>query len=395
MYMKNFLLSFIIVGVCVAGSASAATTAAVKPKIAAWKAVMPEGYAPITWTKATGIASFFKAPSGNGSLDFITRIYLPQNQIQFIFPTSTPPLDWGLSAPNFITAVSLENSTPGLVSVTSTDGTPDEAGSVATSTPVATSVPSGFHNFAFDRFVAEAGKVLASDAKFIWNAPFFNITLPTSDLSLALKSIVGTSTLVSSGSRPSFDMVNSRRMLLVNNRTGRASVQDFDAEIFVSPASGDQGLEGFSPDIAKNDNASGATARLFIGVMPNKQEVVIYCSQSATVGEASRALTLAGVPVENQLQADGGGSASCGYNLPGQYFVEPSRTLPVTMGAFTVVVRGVPSTDGINVRSGPGTKYAIVTKLSKNTPIVVLAEKNGWYRIGEGQWILKSLFKKQ
>jgi hypothetical protein len=93
-------------------------------------------------------------------------------------------------------------------------------------------VPSGFHNFAFDRFVAEAGKVLASDAKFIWNAPFFNITLPTSDLSLALKSIVGTSTLVSSGSRPSFDMVNSRRMLLVNNRTGRASVQDFDAEIF-------------------------------------------------------------------------------------------------------------------------------------------------------------------
>jgi rhodanese-related sulfurtransferase len=376
-----------------ASSVSAATSPSVKPKTTAWKAVVPEGYAPITWAKAPGVASFFKAPTGNGALDFLTRIYLPQNQVQFIFPSSTPPVDWGMPAANFATVISEEHSTPAIVSAASTSST-DGVELSASSTPAVSEAPAGFHNFAFDRFVAESAKSLATDAQFIWNAPFFNITLPTSDLSMAIKTLFSAQPFISSGSRPGFDVANARRMLLVNNHTGRASVQDFDADIFVGSASGDQGLEGFAPDVAKNDNASGATARLFIGVMPNKQELVIYCSQSATVGEASRALTLAGVPVENQLQADGGGSASCGYNLPGQYFVEPSRTLPVTMGAFTVVVRGVPSTDGINVRSGPGTKYAIVTKLSKNTPIVVLAEKNGWYRIGEGQWILKTLLKK-
>ncbi len=355
---------------------------------ATWKPATPEDYTPITWAKATGIASFFKAPSDNGSLDFLTRIYLPQNQIQFV-ASENPPLDWGPANANFIITIPLGDSTPAITIIP-----PTTTGGVAIP-PVIVDAPapatSNFHNFAFSRFVAESGKAISTDVKFIWNAPFFNITLPTSDLSLGLKTVIGTTTIISSGSRPDFDMANSRKMLLINNRTAKANIQDFDADIFVGTTSGDQALEGFAPDVAKGDTA---TARLFIGVMPNKQEVVIYCSQSATINEASRALTTAGVPFENQMQADGGGSASCGYNLPGQYFVEPSRTLPLMMGAMTVIARGNPTTNGLNVRSGAGAKFPVVTKLNKTDQVRVFEEKNGWYRIGAGQWVSKALIKK-
>ncbi len=360
---------------------------------AAWKPATPEGYTPITWAKAQGIASYFKAPAGNGSLDFITRIYLPQNEIEFIFSTSSEPLDWGQINAPFVTAIDVGYSTPAVVTPTTTE---DPFGSAQTSTPVITppvSVASPYHNFAFPRFVAEQGKGVSKDNKFVWNAPFFNITLPTSDLSMALKYTVGTTTVISSGSRPDFDIASSRRMLLINNRTGRANIQQFDADVFVGTASGDQAFESLAPDVSKSDGVG--TARLFIGVMPNKQELVIYCSQSATVGEASRALSAAGVPEENQLQADGGGSASCGYNLPGQYFVEPSRTLPLMMGASTLLGRGNPTTNGLNVRSGPATKYSVVTKINKNMTVRILEEKTGWYRIGDGQWVNKTLIKKQ
>ena len=386
--MKKIFLFFLVALLWSAAQPVGAATTA-KPT-AVWKPATPEDYKPITWAKATGIASFFKTPSGSGALDFITRIYLPNNQVQFIMASGTEPVDWGQADVNFAAAIDVKNSTPAQMTTTIADTIAD----TNTTTPeVAPS--SSVHNFAFPRFVAETGKALATDAKFLWNGPFFNITLPVSDLSLALKRTWGNATLISSGSRPSFDMAHARRMLLVNNKTGRASISDFDDAIFVKTESGDQALEGFAPNVVKNDSANPATARLFIGVMPGNKEIVIYCSQSATVNEASNALVAAGVPVENQLEADGGGSASCGYNLPGQYFVEPSRTLPVMMGAFTVVARGVPTVDGLNVRKGPGTKYGIVVKLSKNSPIVVYEEKNGWYRIGEGQWILKTLLKKQ
>lgn len=391
-YMRKFSIIFVLAFIFLCSP--------VATKAAAWKPEVPEGYAPITWAKATGIASFFKAPSGSGNLDFITRIYLPQNQIQFIASTSSVPLDWGAANPNFTTPIVIKNSTPSVEIPTTTENSNEPFQSAETTTaPVAAvttpmAVISPYRNFAFARFVAETGKVAGRDTKFIWNAPFFNITLSTSDLSMALKYTVGTTTLISSGSRPSFDVANQRRMLLINNRTGKANVQEFDADIFVSDVSGDQGFESFAPDVSKSDNASASAARLFVGVMPSKQEIVIYCSQSATVGEASRALSLAGVPVENQLQADGGGSASCGYNLPGQYFVEPSRTLPLMMGAVTIIARGVPTTDGLNVRSGPGPKFPIVFKLKKTETVRVLEEKTGWYRIGVGQWVSKSLIKK-
>ncbi len=388
--MQRFFISFFVSLIFLITPALA--------QAATWKPVVPEGYTPITWAKATGIASFFKAPSGSGHLDFITRIYLPQNQIQFIAPTSSAPLDWGPADSNFTTPIIIKNATPSAEISTSTENLNEPFSSSETTTPAISvvttpmAVINPFRNFAFIRFVAETGKAVASENKFVWNAPFFNVTLSTSDLSMALKYTVGTTTLISSGSRPSFDINNQRRMLLINNRTGKANVQEFDADIFVSDVSGDQGFESFAPEVVKGDSSS---ARLFVGVMPSKQEIVIYCSQSATAGEASRALSLAGVPVENQLQADGGGSASCGYNLPGQYFVEPSRTLPLMMGAATIIARGVPTTDGLNVRSGPGPKFPVIFKLKKTETVRVLEEKTGWYRIGAGQWVSKALIKKQ
>ncbi|MDA2519807.1 SH3 domain-containing protein, partial [Bacillus cereus] len=37
--------------------------------------------------------------------------------------------------------------------------------------------------------------------------------------------------------------------------------------------------------------------------------------------------------------------------------------------------------------SGSGTNYSIVRKTSKGEKVTVYEEKNGWLRIGTGQWI--------
>ncbi len=366
---KNFVVIF-------ASVLFALLCAAPKSSAASWKPVVPEGYSPITWAKAPGIATFYKAPAGNGSLDFITRVYLPQNFIHFIAATATPQ-DWGASTaadfapqPKVQAAIYVE----------------------ATTTAAADDSANAFHNFSFTRIAAEVSKQWVPAAKFIWNGPFFNVNLAASDLSMALKMTVGTTTLVTSGSRPDADIAEARRMFLLNNKTGTARVVDFDAADFVNIKNGDQAMEGFAPTVAKADAPGGRAARLFMGVTPDNKELVIYCTQSATVGEASDALLAAGVAPENQIEADGGGSAACGYNLPGQFFVEPSRTVPLLMGATTIVGRG--TTSGANVRRGPATKYAVVAKLSKGEAVTIFEEKNGWYRIGDSQWVVKSLIKK-
>ncbi len=358
--MKKIFIMFLISFAFSSTPVLAKTIPVVKPKIpSAWKAIAPEGYTQITWAKAPGIATFYKAPNGNGSMDFLTRIYLPQNNIGFI-ASSTTPLSWGEDNQSFASEVTTQT----------------------------------YHNFAFQKIPAELTKKSTSISQFIWNAPFFNITNSISDLSMALKSTNGTTTLITSGSRPLSDMAQDRRMLIINNKTGNAFISTFDSATFVSSSIGDQALEGFAPTVAKNDSANGATGRLFLGVSPNNKELLVYCSKQASVQEASDALLAAGVSVESQLEADGGGSAACGYNLPGQFFVEPTRTLPLLMGAMTIISRGTATTKDLNVRSGPATKYPIVVKLSKGAPVLAFEEKNGWLRIGEGQWVLKTLIKK-
>jgi rhodanese-related sulfurtransferase len=181
-------------------------------------------------------------------------------------------------------------------------------------------------------------------------------------------------------------------MLIIDNVSGTAHISDFDEKTFIN--SGDQAVEGFGPFVTTKGTDAG-TARLFLGTRAEGKELVVYCSRGATPEEARNALIAADVSVENQLQADGGTSATCAYNLPGQYFVEPARTLPYLMGAQSILYRATPTTDGLNVRTGPGTNFPSVRKLSKTTPVLAYQEKNGWVRISNNQeWVSAKLLKK-
>jgi hypothetical protein len=366
--MKKIYLGLLIIFFALSAAPTIAATKAAAPIKAAWKPLAPQGYSPITWASAPGIASFYQAPADSGAIDFITRVYLPQNQINFILSTSSP--------------VDL-NSVFTSTTSTSTVAVKTNSGADIGLLP----------NLSFKRLGAEAAKIIDPAIKFIWNAPFFNMKSPYSDLSMAIKYTTGTTTTISSGSRSVPDMALARRMLIINNQTGKAMIKDFDSKVFTDSKNGDQAIEGFSPSVPKSDSASGAASRLFLGVTTSSQELVVYCSQAATVKEASDALVAAGVPVSNQLEADGGGSAACGYNLPGQFFVEPTRSLPVLMGAKTIFFRGQVNTKIMNVRQGPGTKYPVVTQLSQGAAITAYEESNGWYRIGDGQWAIKTLIK--
>ena len=41
----------------------------------------------------------------------------------------------------------------------------------------------------------------------------------------------------------------------------------------------------------------------------------------------------------------------------------------------------------LNVRSGAGTSYPVVKQLSNQTTVTIYETKNGWYRIGDNQWV--------
>lgn len=47
----------------------------------------------------------------------------------------------------------------------------------------------------------------------------------------------------------------------------------------------------------------------------------------------------------------------------------------------------VTANSGLNVRSGPSTGYGRVGGLSKGATVTIYEEQNGWYRIGDGQWV--------
>lgn len=348
--MRTRIPFFVIVVALLLGAGASAQAATI------WKPVSPDGYKSISWAGARGISTFAKIPDSNGSIDYITIVYLPYNEVRLI-GAPLPMADWGLGQEPFATDT--------------------------------------VHDWAVARFVSESAKTNHPEAKFIWNAPFFNVTVTTTDLSMAIKTTVGTSTIISSGSRPPADIAQPRKMLLINNAKGTARINEFDANTFVSPTSGDEGFESFSPNVAKNDGTA-ATGRLFIGTRNNGKELVIYCSRQASVAEASQALSDAGVSLDNQLEADGGGSAMCGYNMTAQYFVEPNRTLPYVMGAVPIIGRAVVTLDKLNIRKGPGAKYPIVAHGAKNQQVKIYEEKNGWARIAPNdQWVLGSYLKKQ
>ena len=374
--MKKIYFGLLLASILLVATPALAASKLITAKTpTVWKPLTPDGYSPINWVKAPGITSFFKAPEDSGATDYLTRIYLPQNQIDFIISTSSPV--------NLNSLNSDFGSSP-VISV-------QPASLLATSSGDTLNDISNFDNLSFQRLGAEVAKIVSPAIKFIWDAPFFNMKPSLTDLSLAVKYSVGTTTTITSGSRSVPDMSESRRMLIIDNQNGKASIQDFDSNIFTDNKNGDQALEGFAPTVAKTDGASNGASRLFLGVSDDNRELVIYCSQLATVNEASAALNAAGISPDHQLEADGGGSAACAYNLPGQFFVEPTRTLPLLMGAETILARGSVTAKTMNVRSGPATKYSVVGQLVKGVAIRAYEEKNGWYRIGAGQWVLKSL----
>ncbi len=327
------------------------------------------------------MASFTKAATGNGYSDYLTVIYLPYDQVRLV-SSSSLPISWGPAQPPFF-------------SLTGNSSDTDTSSLDTTSSEYLTATDT-IQDWAVPRMVAEQMKKDNPDMQFFWNMPFFNVTVTTTDLSLSLRSTSASGTpYLTSGSRPETDTTQDRRMLIINNTTGKGQILDFDETIFASTTIGDQAVEGFSPFTAKSDGVGVATARLYVGIKPDSKELVIYCSRSASAQEASDALIAAGVPVENQLQADGGGSATCAYNLPGQYFVEPGRTLPYLMGATPLLYRATATTAGTKVRTGPGTKFSVVRKLTKGTPLQIFQLKNGWVRISSGQeWVQANYVKK-
>jgi uncharacterized protein YgiM (DUF1202 family) len=63
------------------------------------------------------------------------------------------------------------------------------------------------------------------------------------------------------------------------------------------------------------------------------------------------------------------------------------------MGATPILAVGTVINKSINVRGGPSTKFPIVAQLAKGNVVRAFEEKSGWYRIDDGQWILKTLVK--
>jgi len=313
----------------------------------------PLGYTALEWVGGSGIKTFMKAPKSAGYIDFITTIDLTQNQIKLV-STSTPRIDGGAPALPFVASTTTEN-------------------------------------WLFTRSFVESLKANNPEVKFLWDAPFFNVTMTATTLSLGLKSSDAEGDYISSGSRPTPDMEQARRMLIIDNKTNTAKIVDFDADTFVHV--GDQAVEGFDPLGTPSSKADQA-ARVFLGVRNEGKELLVYCSNSASKEEASNALIDAGVLLANQIQVDGGGSATCAYNLPGQYFVEPNRALPHIMGAIPFLGKGTITINNLNVRTGPGVSNLAVRKLALGTTVSMYEIKDGWVRISDTEWVSISYVKK-
>ena len=62
--------------------------------------------------------------------------------------------------------------------------------------------------------------------------------------------------------------------------------------------------------------------------------------------------------------------------------VQPTVALPAS--STKVLAAGVVNSSGLRLRKGPGTDHAIITEMSKGTPLAVLGWENGWYKVNWG-----------
>ena len=51
------------------------------------------------------------------------------------------------------------------------------------------------------------------------------------------------------------------------------------------------------------------------------------------------------------------------------------------------VVMGIVTGTGVRVRKGPGTNYAVVTRVNKGNTVRIWKEQNGWYMIDKDKWV--------
>ena len=83
--------------------------------------------------------------------------------------------------------------------------------------------------------------------------------------------------------------------------------------------------------------------------------------------------------------------------IAGWLVTEQTNSVPPSSGGSTTANQVVQITGKIvNVRSGPGTGYGIVTKIGLNEKHQFLAEQKGWYKIQVGNkqgWVISSLAK--
>lgn len=66
---------------------------------------------------------------------------------------------------------------------------------------------------------------------------------------------------------------------------------------------------------------------------------------------------------------------------------QPEPTPEPTPTPSTEKTMYVTANSGLNVRSGPGTNYKIVSGLSKGTKVIVYEEKSNWAKIGTDRWV--------
>jgi uncharacterized protein YgiM (DUF1202 family) len=64
-----------------------------------------------------------------------------------------------------------------------------------------------------------------------------------------------------------------------------------------------------------------------------------------------------------------------------------SQYLSSNIVTASYLTKYVTASKGLNVRAGAGTGYKIVKTLLKGTKVTVYETKNGWSRIGDGQWV--------
>lgn len=83
-----------------------------------------------------------------------------------------------------------------------------------------------------------------------------------------------------------------------------------------------------------------------------------------------------------------------GMLVVGSFHPFTSSFSPIAANAATIYNYVVTTPTGLNIRSGPGTGYKKVGKLSGGSVINVYNSQNGWLQIGANKWVSRDYCKK-